>query len=127
MGTLEAPDPTHLVEQSNKKDKANPLIENNQQTNNYVNAIQAPAIPSPSKNRHGNPNVKARNITHNGVPTVLSKAKDFYEVMEEECKYTLVGKFIKTRPQLEKIDQNLQRKLLPKMTLSFSQVATLNQ
>ncbi|KAK4370436.1 hypothetical protein RND71_009911 [Anisodus tanguticus] len=80
MGTLEAPDPTHLVEQSNKKDKANPLIENSQQTNNYVNAIQAPAIPSPNRINKEKEEDDPGDIKNNEIIEEEDQGKDKEEV-----------------------------------------------
>ncbi|OIS99039.1 hypothetical protein A4A49_20107 [Nicotiana attenuata] len=53
--------------------------------------------------RLGDPNVKARVSTHNGIPTVIFKASDYYGVMAEECMYTIIGKFLRTRPNIERI------------------------
>lgn len=36
------------------------------------------------------------------MPAVIFKASDYYGVMAEECRLTIVGKFIRTRPQIEK-------------------------
>lgn len=51
----------------------------------------------------GDPSVKARVSTHNGIPAVIFKASDYYGVMAKECKYTIIGKFLRTRPNIERI------------------------
>lgn len=62
-------------------------------------------------NRHGNPDVKARYTTHNGMPAVIFKASDYYGVMAEECWLTIAGKFVRTRPQIEKIRSAFAEKI----------------
>lgn len=37
------------------------------------------------------------------MPAVIFKAKDYYGVMAEECKLTVMGKFLRTRPKIEVI------------------------
>ncbi|OIT32401.1 hypothetical protein A4A49_08259 [Nicotiana attenuata] len=37
------------------------------------------------------------------MATVIFKAKDYYGIMAEECKLTIVGRFLKPRPQIERI------------------------
>ncbi|KAK4370176.1 hypothetical protein RND71_009651 [Anisodus tanguticus] len=41
---------------------------------------------------------------------VCRQSRDYYDVMAEECKFTLVGKFIKARPQLKKIRSKFTEK-----------------
>lgn len=45
----------------------------------------------------------AKHTTHNGKPAVIFKATDYYGVMAEECKLTLVEKFTMGRPRIELI------------------------
>lgn len=81
------------------------------QKSNYLEAIQTPATSSQKINRYGDPVVKAHYSTHNGIPTVIFKASDYYGVMADECKFTLVGKFLKTQPQIEKIRSKFTEKI----------------
>ncbi|KAM3264148.1 hypothetical protein P3L10_001142 [Capsicum annuum] len=37
------------------------------------------------------------------MSAVIFKAKDYYGIMADECKYTLVGRFIKPRLQIDHI------------------------
>ncbi|OIT04497.1 hypothetical protein A4A49_17550 [Nicotiana attenuata] len=37
------------------------------------------------------------------MPAVIFKAKDYYGIMAEECKRTIVGRFLKPRPQIDRI------------------------
>lgn len=50
--------------------------------------------------------VIARQTTHNDMPAVIFKAEDYYGVMADECKWTLVGKFTYGRPRIEVIRSN---------------------
>ncbi|KAH0754157.1 hypothetical protein KY290_024427 [Solanum tuberosum] len=45
--------------------------------------------------RHPRESVIARITTHNGIPAVIFKAKDYYGIMAEECRLTIVGRFLK--------------------------------
>ncbi|XP_009764067.1 uncharacterized protein [Nicotiana sylvestris] len=47
--------------------------------------------------------VVARQTTHNRKPVVIFKASDYYGVMAENCKWTLVRKFTMGRPKIETI------------------------
>lgn len=47
--------------------------------------------------------VKAEITTHNGMPSVIFDAEDYYGIMAYECKYTINGRFLKIRPQVETI------------------------
>lgn len=47
--------------------------------------------------------VIARQTTHNGMSAMIFKAKDYYEIMAEECKLTIAGRFLKLRPQIERL------------------------
>ncbi|KAM3266142.1 hypothetical protein P3L10_003136 [Capsicum annuum] len=59
---------------------------------------------SPSLNISSNTStVMARQTTHNGKPVVIFKASDYYGVMEEECRWMLVGKFTMGRPKIKVI------------------------
>ncbi|KAM3199810.1 hypothetical protein P3L10_032170 [Capsicum annuum] len=37
------------------------------------------------------------------MPAVIFKSKDYYGIMAEECKYNIVGRFLKLRPQIDSI------------------------
>ncbi|OIT22687.1 hypothetical protein A4A49_29099 [Nicotiana attenuata] len=67
-----------------------------------IKVISSSNAPTPS-NCHGREAVIATHTTHNGMPPVLFKATDYYGVMAEECKLTIVGRFLKPRPQIDKI------------------------
>lgn len=83
-------------------------------SSNYNVALKASKEPSPNTSRFGNSEVKARYSTHNGMPTVIFKASVYYELMAEECKLTIVGKFLRTRPQIERIRSKFAEKVTVK-------------
>lgn len=80
----------------------------------YAAALKAPAVSSPSSNRYENPEVKARYSTHNGMPAFIVKTSDYYGVMAEECRLTIMGKFLRTQPQIEKIRSKFAEKITVK-------------
>ncbi|XP_060183937.1 uncharacterized protein LOC132613748 [Lycium barbarum] len=77
-----------------------------QEKDNYAKVIQTNSTPIPNK-KYGNSNVKALYANHDGKTAVIFETREFYGVMEDECKLTLVGKFIKTRPQIDKISEKI--------------------
>lgn len=80
----------------------------------YASTITAPATCSthPSTSiRHEREKVQARHSTHNGMPAVIFKASEYYGVMADECRYTIVGRFSKTRPQIDKIRSQFKEKV----------------
>ncbi|OIS98660.1 hypothetical protein A4A49_02340 [Nicotiana attenuata] len=83
-------------------------------TSNYAVALKPPTILSPCANRYGNPEVKARFSIHNGMPAVIFRTSDYYGVMAEEWRLTIVGKFLRTRPQMEKIRSKFVEKITVK-------------
>lgn len=80
----------------------------NQSNHSYANVISVTPNINSAPNR---PPVLARTSTHNGMPAVIFKAKDYYGVMAEECKYLIVGRFIRVRPQIEKIRSTFAEKI----------------
>lgn len=42
------------------------------------------------------------------MPVVIFKDKDYYGVMTEDCKYTPVDRFLKSRPQINKISSRFK-------------------
>lgn len=77
----------------------------------YANTIAGIASTStaPAPARHPRKSVVARQTTHNGMPTVIFKAKDYYGIMDEECKRTIVGRFLKPRPQIDRIRSRFRK------------------
>uniref|UniRef100_M1DGL7 Uncharacterized protein n=1 Tax=Solanum tuberosum TaxID=4113 RepID=M1DGL7_SOLTU len=58
--------------------------------------------------RHPKESVIARITTHNGIPAVIFKVKDYYGIMAEECRLTIVGRFLKVRPKSMELGQFLR-------------------
>ncbi|XP_060179505.1 uncharacterized protein LOC132609505 [Lycium barbarum] len=81
------------------------------QPSNYANVLNTPLENNNVKSRAGDLNVKSILISHNGISAVIFNAKEFNDVMAEECKYTIVGKFLKTRPQIDKIRSRFAEKI----------------
>ncbi|XP_075090374.1 uncharacterized protein LOC142171541 [Nicotiana tabacum] len=71
--------------------------------NSYASTVNGPQSSTVNAIRHEREAVVARRTTHNGMPAVIFKAQDYYGVMANECKFTIVGRFLKIRPQIEKI------------------------
>lgn len=40
---------------------------------------------------------------HNAISAVVFKFVDYYGVMDELCKYTIIGKFLRTQPKIERV------------------------
>lgn len=73
----------------------------------YANTISAPSssflIPNSNSIRQEKEKVIARHTTHNGMPAVIFKAKDYYGIMADSYKYISVGRFLRPRPQIDRI------------------------
>lgn len=69
----------------------------------YADKISSPPSPSPVDIKQEKEKVKARHTTHNGMPYVIFKASDYYGIMDESCKFTIVGRFLRPRPQIDGI------------------------
>ncbi|OIT39210.1 hypothetical protein A4A49_61029, partial [Nicotiana attenuata] len=52
--------------------------------------------------------VKARHTTHNGMPAIIFKASDYYGIMADSCKFTIVGRFLRPPPQIDRIRSRLK-------------------
>lgn len=111
MGTPGASIPARLIEKNIVNGGENTTAEGIVQEPNYSKAIQSPAIASPNNHRFGNPDVKASYSTHKSILAIIFKASNYYGTMTEECKLTLVGKLIRTRPQIEKIRSKFAEKI----------------
>ncbi|PHU20923.1 hypothetical protein BC332_12074 [Capsicum chinense] len=69
--------------------------------NFYAHAICSSPKSAAIDVRQLKESVKATHTTHNGVPTVIFKASDYYGIMAPECRFTIVGRFLKPRPQID--------------------------
>lgn len=66
----------------------------------YTDKISVSSNPSTVDLKLEKEKVKARHTTHNGIPTVIFKASDYYGIMAESCRFTIVGRFLRPRPQI---------------------------
>ncbi|PHU22348.1 hypothetical protein BC332_07455 [Capsicum chinense] len=66
--------------------------------------------PNLSINHRESDMVIVRRTTHNGMPAVIFKAKEYYGVMATPCKRTIVGRFLKSRPQIDTIRSRFSEK-----------------
>ncbi|KAH0730979.1 hypothetical protein KY289_002167 [Solanum tuberosum] len=106
-------DPSDGPDKARLKGQQVPPREVNQPTvaivakNSYANALCSspisPQTPNTMDARQYKELVQAKQATHNGVPAVLFKASDYYGIMAAECRFTIVGRFVKPRPQIDKI------------------------
>ncbi|WMV30446.1 hypothetical protein MTR67_023831 [Solanum verrucosum] len=80
-----------------------------------VSVTSSTTIPSAQKREK----VMARQTTHNGVPTVIFKAADYYGIMEQDCRRTIVGIFLKPRPQIDKIRSKFKELVALKGSVKF--------
>lgn len=66
---------------------SNETIEGKQ---SYATRVTAPSSSTSNPTRPEKDKVIARQTTHNGIPSVIFKAKYYYSIMAESCKYTIV-------------------------------------
>nr|XP_016494609.1 PREDICTED: uncharacterized protein LOC107813815 [Nicotiana tabacum] len=112
MGTPADPNPARISE----RDYASHNWEDNFGRRNphqiqICDGFESSLTANPSSSPYGDPTVKARFSTHNGMPAIIFKGSDYYGVMAEECKRTIAGKFLRTRPQIEKIRTKFAEKI----------------
>lgn len=62
-----------------------------------------PSSSSPILTHQEKEKVIARHTTHNGMPAVIFRASDYYGIMADSCKFTIVGRFLRPRPQIDRI------------------------
>ncbi|MCD7460237.1 hypothetical protein HAX54_043126 [Datura stramonium] len=55
----------------------------------YDTSITAPTTSNTIHSQQGRENGIARHTTHNGIPTTIFKAKDYYGIMADDCRFTL--------------------------------------
>ncbi|MCD9646125.1 hypothetical protein HAX54_035677 [Datura stramonium] len=103
MGMPTDPFPVSLVASNEHTDEILAKECNSSHNLNYRGAIQTPKLQPTGANQQGNSQVKARYATHNGVSSIIFKTRDYFGVMAKEYKLTIVGKFLRARPQIEKI------------------------
>lgn len=111
MGTPPGPVPARLNGEKDSRELSITIAEGIPEKQNYAGAIRAPTFASPNANRQGSLEVKARYSTHNGMPAIIFKGFYYYGIMAQQCKFTIVGKFLRTRPQIEKIRSKFAEKV----------------
>ncbi|MCD7459310.1 hypothetical protein HAX54_040589 [Datura stramonium] len=70
---------------------------------NYVAKLATILMPAQASTP-----VYAKKKTFKGKSTIFFKANDYYGVMKDKCRLTLVGKFSARRPKLEKIQTDFK-------------------
>nr|XP_016445582.1 PREDICTED: uncharacterized protein LOC107770762 [Nicotiana tabacum] len=95
--------PARIDTQNDATVCANNPTESIAKISSYATAITTATPLPPPKIRHPREAVSARHTTHNGMPAVIFKATDYYGVMAKECRLTIMGRFLKPRPRIEKI------------------------
>ncbi|MCD7454706.1 hypothetical protein HAX54_025768 [Datura stramonium] len=101
MGMPDGPPPATLTENQNRHNGKKRVNPQNEKKSSYAGILS-------QQTKSG---IKARFSTHNGTPTVIFKASDYYGVMADECKQMLVGKFLRTKPQIEKIRSKFAKRV----------------
>ncbi|OIS98687.1 hypothetical protein A4A49_00379 [Nicotiana attenuata] len=69
----------------------------------YAGTISVAKQAPESSKQQTRESVIATHTTHNGMSAVLFKAADYYGIMDEECRLTIVDRFLKPRPQIDRI------------------------
>lgn len=80
----------------------------NLEKSTYANVVTT--AQTSATTRHEHESVVARRTTHNGMRAIIFKAKDYYGIMASECRKTIVGRFLKIMPQIEKIRSRFAEK-----------------
>ncbi|XP_059310041.1 uncharacterized protein LOC132061203 [Lycium ferocissimum] len=84
----------------------------------YANRVATSSGGSaPTKSKES---VVGRHTTHNGKVAVIFKSKDYYGVLVEDCRRTIVEKFPKPRPQIDKIRAKFKELITIKGSVTIS-------
>nr|XP_009758915.1 PREDICTED: uncharacterized protein LOC104211540 isoform X1 [Nicotiana sylvestris] len=119
MGKPEELPPARLDHQKEPQAGILNLQQLNVAESSYATKLSSPKPQNKTSISYGCQDVKARITIHNGMPAVIFKAKDYYGVMAEECKLTVVGKFLRTRPKIEVIRAVFMENFSLKGTVKF--------
>ncbi|WMV49351.1 hypothetical protein MTR67_042736 [Solanum verrucosum] len=107
MDPSDGPDKARLKGQQVPPREANQptvaIVVKNSYANTLCSSLISPQTPNTMDARQYKELVQAKQATHIGVPVVLFKASDYYGIMVAECRFTIVGRFVKPRPQIDKI------------------------
>uniref|UniRef100_A0A3Q7G483 Uncharacterized protein n=1 Tax=Solanum lycopersicum TaxID=4081 RepID=A0A3Q7G483_SOLLC len=57
----------------------------------YASTIMNPSSSKSNCTRHEKENIITEQSTHNSIPAVIFKPKDYYSITAEDCRYTLAG------------------------------------
>ncbi|KAH0727708.1 hypothetical protein KY290_003412 [Solanum tuberosum] len=97
-----APPPAGETERITQPKDPPKVLTTSTASNSKKSAAEIVAGP-PTTNKSMSSSVLARHTMHNGKPAIIFKALDYYGVMAQDCKWTLVGKFTMGRPRIEAI------------------------
>ncbi|XP_059289097.1 uncharacterized protein LOC132042593 [Lycium ferocissimum] len=87
----------------------------------YANTLSTTSNPV-TRSNSSTTNVqiqKARRTVHNGLPALVFKTKAYYGVMANPCRRTIVGRFLKSRPQIDTIRSKFDEKFAVKGTVKI--------
>ncbi|KAH0706060.1 hypothetical protein KY285_010590 [Solanum tuberosum] len=101
--------PTEITDPTYNEKQA---VEGNIEKTSYATKVLTGVTPATTNIKHPRESVTVKQATHNGVLVVIFKSKDYYGAMVEECKLRIVGRFLKPRPQIEKI-RSVFKELFP--------------
>lgn len=108
MDPLDGAIPVCLDGQSLSPLMVNQTTEGIVTTQTYSTIITTSPSSSMISSRHECESEIARNTTHNGMLTVIFKASDYYKIIAAKCKLTIVGMFLKPRPQIDRFRSKLR-------------------
>ncbi|XP_060194776.1 uncharacterized protein LOC132623978 [Lycium barbarum] len=92
----------------------------------YANTISLAPSSSTNPLRRGKETMKNKQITHTGVSAVIFKHTEYYGLTATECKFTLVGQFLRARPQIDSLRSSLKELIKLKGTATIGFFDTYN-
>ncbi|KAM3233445.1 hypothetical protein P3L10_018804 [Capsicum annuum] len=103
MEPSEGPPPTRKEGYLNPPEGTNTTKDGIAEKRTYANYVTTPSSSIATCFHRGREAVIARQSNHNKMPAVIFKSKDYYGIMAEECKYTIVEKILKPHSQIDRI------------------------
>lgn len=95
--------PARLEGQQQSKDDSSHMQGNPAGKISYADKTSTPSSSSTVDLKKEKEKARARHTTHISMPVSIFKASDYYGIMDESCKFTIVGRFLRPRPQINRI------------------------
>lgn len=106
--------PVRMDQQKGPQSSATQSVEGIPVITSYANTVVNPKGSTTTPIHQEQEAVIARRTTQSGIPLVIFKTMEYFGVISAEYRRTIVGRFLKIRPQIEKVRSRLLERFLLK-------------